>query len=239
MSQVTVGLAPMADRLGDEEVGLLSPAEVATASRFVDPRRGAWYGGSRAWLRRVVGWALQVDPVGIRLGRQPCPRCGDAQHGPPVITEPSTSLRFSLSRSNQLVALALGWDAAVGVDVEQLRPLDDLPGLMASALSETEQAQVGSGAGSADRFLRCWARKEAITKAAGVGIAVDLRVLDVGLLAADHVVVDGPRELPPVRWRVDDLDAGHDVFAAVARPESPPSVLAVHVLAAAVPFLDP
>jgi 4'-phosphopantetheinyl transferase len=83
-------------------------------------------------------------------------------------------------------------------------------------------------------FLRCWTRREAVLKASGRGIGVDLQALEVGVSPAPLLLRlpgDG-REL-----HVQDLDLGADWIGAlcVALPDGagqPPRVhMAGHLAA--------
>lgn len=77
-------------------------------------------------------------------------------------------LQLSRSATPGLVAVALCQRGRVGVDVERVRPelVDD--DLLALALHPAERVP----GVAADAFFALWARKEAVLKALGVGLAV-------------------------------------------------------------------
>lgn len=205
----------------------LSPEERARATRFLRPEEAGWYAHSHAELRRLLARYLATAPARLRFGRAPCPRCGDGPggaHGRPRVTEPATALSFSLSRCGPDWLLAVAADGRrVGADVERLRPLPAAR-LAAACLTDAERAWVtGPGApdqhGRSRRFLRCWTRKEAVVKAAGVGLATDLARIET------HAARPGPAvvALPGPgggRFAVTDLALAPGLVASVA-VESP------------------
>jgi len=75
-----------------------------------------------------------------------------------------------------MAACAISRQWPVGVDVEQVRRRDDLPGLAKRYFSCTEAAEVGSGEGAFQtrRFYAYWTLKEAYLKARGAGLSLPL-----------------------------------------------------------------
>lgn len=140
--------------------GLLSAEERARAARFVFERDRRRFAGGRAALRRLLagygGGRAGALALGARPGGKPF-----LADGPP----------FNLSHSAEAGLLAVGGEREVGVDLERIRPLEDLAALAASALAPAEQAAWRAGGGDGPAFLRIWTRKEAALKALGVGLA--------------------------------------------------------------------
>lgn len=134
-------------------------------------------------------------------------------HGQPI---PPRGVRASLSHASGVAAVAVGHDAAVGVDVERRDRVVDLDGLARDVLDGHElQAWRREPAGRRkDAFLRLWTRKEAVLKALGVGLAGDLRAVVTGR----HGRI---RSLPPAcgapaSWTLRDLSVPGGDAAAVA-----------------------
>lgn len=80
-------------------------------------------------------------------------------------------LHFNLSHSQDHAALAIAANTPVGVDVERLRPLPNLPDMLEMILTEGEKRDLlAVPAGGHERaFLEMWTRKEAVMKAVGGG----------------------------------------------------------------------
>jgi 4'-phosphopantetheinyl transferase len=158
-------------------------------------------------------------------------------HGRPAVERPTSEAHFNLSHTRGLVALALGRDPEVGVDVERLdravRPLevadrffspDEVAGLR--ALPEALHR---------DRFLALWTLKEAYIKARGMGLALPLR--DFSFAPDD----DPPsvRFAPSLgddaaRWRFARVDLGSGHRVAVAARAERLAVRVIHVDLAAL-----
>lgn len=88
---------------------------------------------------------------------------------------PNSFLHFNLSDSEEWLAIALSWEAPVGVDIEKLRPVEDMEQMIADYFSLKEQAYVYpekpiSEEETLCRFWEIWNRKEACFKALGLGI---------------------------------------------------------------------
>jgi 4'-phosphopantetheinyl transferase len=125
-------------------------------------------------------------------------------------------MRVSLSHASGVAAVAIGRDAAVGVDVERRDRVVDIDGLARDVLDDDElQAwRREPGGRRKDAFLRLWTRKEAVLKALGVGLAGDLRAV----VTSGHGRI---RSLPPAcgdpaSWTVRDLPVPGGNAGAVA-----------------------
>lgn len=148
--------------------------EAVRAQRFVhDDDRRRFLAG-RALARSVLGSYLGCPPADVALALTAFGKPYLCRRGGP-------DLRFNLSHSGDLVALAVGVGDDVGVDVEAAAP-DNADELVSIVLSEQER-RAFERLPSALRpaaFLRCWTRKEALLKAAGTGLSSDPRLLTVG-----------------------------------------------------------
>lgn len=112
----------------------------------------------------------------------------------------SSPIRFNVAHSADVALVALAADRAVGVDVELVRERPDLREVASRffALSEVAALARYDGQAHTVAFHRCWARKEACAKAAGLGLRAPLDRL--------HVGVD-PRREPS--WAVAIGDSAH------------------------------
>jgi 4'-phosphopantetheinyl transferase len=90
---------------------------------------------------------------------------------------------FNLSHTNALALVAVSRAAAVGVDVETIRPAPRLDDLAARffARGETAALRALPAAQRLDAFYACWTRKEAFVKAEGSGIANALSGFEVSV----------------------------------------------------------
>ncbi|MEU9316896.1 4'-phosphopantetheinyl transferase superfamily protein [Streptomyces sp. NPDC048295] len=201
------------------DLGLLDDEEL----RIVRARRPPFdvhYAGVHSALRRVLAdHYLGVPPGSIRFGRHICPACGNRAHGRPRITKPATGLEFGLARSGPHWALAVTAGGSVGVDIEAVRDFapEGVSELVLSDLELSRMRALGHEDDRRDFLLRSWTRKEAVLKAVGVGIAADLRGLEVLPGEAGPVAVEHTGPGPRGSWLVEDVDLGPGLVAALAR----------------------
>lgn len=154
------------------------------------------------------------------IGSAPCPRCG-GPHGRPVVVPGLMMPHVSLAAAGPLVAVAVTDAGPVGVDVERVLRAGS-PGFLDVALHPDEDLPDGPEAAA-----RLWVRKEAVLKAAGVGLLVD--PADVLLSAPEEParLLDWPRRpagvdraylpLPrPADVLLADVEAPAGYAAAVA-----------------------
>jgi len=104
-------------------------------------------------------------------------------HGKPFL-EPAAHgqrLRFNVSHSHELALVGVTAASEVGVDIERVRPLEDLDAMVARHFAPRER-RAFTRAAPADRlrtFFRHWTLKEAYLKASGVGLSGPLDAVDV------------------------------------------------------------
>lgn len=198
---------------------VLSGEERDRARRFLNPAECDRYVCAHAAVRRALADVLGCAPAAVRLGREPCPGCGDLQHGPPSVLAPATALRFSHSRSRFAWLLAIEPEGRrVGADIEQVRSIGAFDSMVGSCLTPAERSYVTGGADEPERrsrFYRCWVRKEAVLKAVGTGLAGGLARLEVWPAETGGAVVT-PDAPGPARYRVRDVPLGPELAAAVA-----------------------
>lgn len=178
---------------------LLSDAERARAARFVFERDRLRYRAAHGALRHLLG----IGGLGFAEG----------EFGKPFLRErPGVAFNLSHSQSVALVAIGKG---EIGVDVELLRPMEDMPALAAAHFSAAEQRALADT--TPDRqsrvFLEIWTRKEACVKALGAGLSIDTRSFHVGPAGAPIRVDAGTRGA----LALSSFDIGPDAIASIAR----------------------
>jgi 4'-phosphopantetheinyl transferase len=205
-----VDLDAMAAGSGSTSDLAASSSGAGRARQLVLQRRLA----AHAALRQVLASCLGTTPDTVRLVA--------GQHGKPHLAPGlGPPLHFNLSHSRGLGAIAVAAAAPVGIDLEHLAPIGD--GVTDAVLAPSERRVLAGldADRAAEAFYRVWVRKEAILKAAGVGLSVPPGELEVPLAAAP---CGRPLRLPlafgePSDWSLLDLDAGEGVAAAVAVAE--------------------
>lgn len=165
---------PVPPRLRETFLGVLSPEEAAQARRFVPERARELYVAAHGLLRLLLGAAIGVEAGSLRFAAGPFgkPRLAGAAAAAPA---------FNIAHSGSRVLVALSSAGEVGVDVEAHRALRDGLDIAERFYSEREAAELRrlDGRAREELFFRLWSRKEAVLKAAGLGVAGLSRETDV------------------------------------------------------------
>jgi 4'-phosphopantetheinyl transferase len=216
----SVWLVGLNDVASATDVALMSPEEILRMGRYVHDRDAAYYAGGHAAAHRLVGLHLGVPPQDVVLGRSNCPCCGSPEHGPPRIISPESSAGISLSRSGSYALVAIATSSPVGVDLESVKDDFAYEDVADLCLSEDERQYLRQfeGRERAKVFYRCWVRKEAVAKACGIGIALELRQISVRPALDGPVAVVLDQEKGPTSWHVYDLGLDANMLGALARP---------------------
>lgn len=179
-------------------LALLDAQERDRLPRFRQAADRARYLAAHALTRLVLGTLVDRDPAALVFDRT-C-GCGE-QHGKPTLPGGPP---FSLTHGGALVGV-VAWPGGgpLGLDVERVREMTDLAGMVEHVSSPAELAAdpyLGPEA-----FFAAWTRKEALLKATGTGIAAPMNAITLG--------PDGVRE-----WTGDTAPDG-PVWLRELRPE--------------------
>nr|WP_323779389.1 4'-phosphopantetheinyl transferase superfamily protein [Amylibacter sp.] len=153
---------------------VMTPEEQTRAARFVQQIHQDRFANGRNRLRHILAGYLDKPPQDLQFSY--------GANGKPEL---AGLLRFNLSHSENHAALAvvnsLDNDAEIGLDIQQYRPVEaDVAKRFFSTTEQAELAQLPSAQWN-DGFYRCWTRKEAIVKALGTGLTLELDSFDVTL----------------------------------------------------------
>src|SRR5882672_6549869 len=156
---------------------ILADDEKARAARFYFERDRTRFARARTLLRIILGMELGLPPGKVRFAY--------GAHGKPELAEDlaRSGVRFNVSHSHGLGLFVVARDAAIGDDVELVRPVRYGRAVARRYFAEDECETLEGFAGDAwDRaFFRCWTRKEAFVKALGEGLSFPLRDFSVSV----------------------------------------------------------
>jgi 4'-phosphopantetheinyl transferase len=198
----------------DRLVGMLTPDERDRAKRFRHRQLHDHFVLARGTLRLLLSRYTGIEPAAVRFRFGP--------QGKPYLAEPDWAwLQFNVSHSHGLALYAFTRQIEVGVDVEQVRPFNDLgfaerfftPGEV-DALRRVEPER------RTEVFFHAWTRKEAILKATGEGIAYGLEHVEVTVHPEDApriVRLNGDPQ-PAAHWFLCALTPASGYVGAVALP---------------------
>jgi 4'-phosphopantetheinyl transferase len=194
--------------------GHLSEAEQTRVSRLHFERDRRRFTVARGLLRHLLGQYLNVAPDRVEFIY--------GTHGKPRLAEihRNKDLHFNVSHAGERALYAVALGAPIGIDLEYMRPLDDMERTARLVFSAREQAEL-FGLDPVARlagFYNGWTRKEAYLKALGSGLASSLAAFSVRLdpdRPAELVAIDGDVE-EPSRWTIHALALEHPYVGALA-----------------------
>lgn len=157
----------------------LSDDEKLKAQRFRFERDRTHFIVARGTLRHMLGIQFARSPQSVQF-------CYGEYGKPSIIPTASSAdspcdFHFNLSHSGELALCVLGGQRLVGVDVEVVRPIDRLDGMMSRCLGEWEREKVAIAPNPTQSFLQHWTCKEAYLKAIGKGLSQSMQSIEVQL----------------------------------------------------------
>jgi 4'-phosphopantetheinyl transferase len=155
----------------------LTAEEQQRAERYLRREIGRRFVVARAALRGILGACLGLSPSAVPIETDSL--------GKPRLAAGANDgeLSFNLAHSGELALVALTRGCEVGIDVEQIRSIDHWQEIAENYFHPAEIAQIAASEPShhVAAFLQCWTRKEAILKAAGVGLSHSLKSFAAGM----------------------------------------------------------
>jgi len=190
--------------------------ERARYETYRTPSSSNQYLATRALVRTVLSRYCGLAVERLRFSASPSGR-------PELALPVSPNLRFSLSNTRGLVVVLVASVREVGVDAEEMAPLDVLE--IADrffAAAESQELRDRAEPERAHRFFELWTLKEAYLKARGLGVfTLPLAEISFGRTVAGAVSPDfGPAIADdPRAWQFDllRLTEKHAVATCVAR----------------------
>ena len=217
---VTIRWAYLDDHGTNRFEPLLSRDERARAAAFRFDRDRRRYVVARGLLRTLLGERLGEDPGGVNFAY--------GERGKPRLAR-ETGLRFNLSHSNGVGAIALCEGREVGIDIEARRDGLRIEGIARRFLppNAVRELEGRTGEDRSGEFFRAWVRQEAFAKANGAGLeriaerpdpdrwsTLDLNLVDgyAAALAVERLPVDRGEELVADATRYYDPEAEFGVL---------------------------
>lgn len=178
-SVISLWTVPLALPYSDAAWNELDATEQQRALGYAFDRDRRRFVLARSALRRILAKRLHTAAANLQFSY------GAA--GKPFLRE-HPQLAFNVSHSEDTALIALGDSpAAIGIDIEHVRAMPDANELATTICSREHADAIAADATPNLAFLRVWTRKEAVSKALGLGVgSLDLPKLDVGLAGALH-----------------------------------------------------
>jgi len=201
---------PLSDRSFSRVASTLSADERARADRFLFERHRQNYVGAHGILRDVLSRYLDRPPADFIFTHGP--------YGKPALE--NAELRFNLSHCEDRVLIAVIRAGEVGVDVERLRPIQGMEGMVTQFFAPGEIREIFALPPPLRQigFFTAWTRKEAYVKAHGDGLT---RPFDSFEVSAAPGSPPGLRNDEPLRndapkCSFRDIDLGPDHLGVAA-----------------------
>lgn len=157
------------ESLQEIEVEHLDEQEIKRSEAFYFLKDKNVYKVSRSYLKKILGLYMGTEPEKLlfRLGSK----------GKPYLQFPVSDLQFNMTHSNQLILIAVTRQNEIGIDVEHLRPVETLQGVIENQFSMSEQKTLKNcpREEQSKLFFQLWTSKEAFLKAFGTGIREGLQ----------------------------------------------------------------
>jgi len=152
---------------------LLSAEEIERSKHFLFDKDRLRFIARRGILRLLLSRYCGMDPAGFNYYTNPYGKLSLSSH----------PISFNLSKSQNRIAFAFTLNKEIGVDIEQVRPLADLPLLVERWFSQEERAGLAGmdPAVKVDAFYHIWTQKEAFIKAHGEGLSYSLKDFSVSV----------------------------------------------------------
>ncbi len=195
----------------------LAPGELTRAERCHFESDRQRFIVARGLLRAILSRYVHEHPSYLRF-------CSSPYGKPTLVTQPDREmLKFNLSHSSDLVLYAVTRGCNVGIDVERIRPIQNITDIAKRFFSLQEFAMFRTIPEhlQLEAFFTCWTRKEAYIKARGEGLSLPLNQFDVSFIPGEPAVLlktlEDPQEVS--RWSLHALPSppGYEAALAVER----------------------
>jgi 4'-phosphopantetheinyl transferase len=189
---------------------LLNPEEAARAERRRQPQARQLFIASRGVLRQLLAAATGLDPQKLTITAAP--------GGKPEL--PGSGIAFNVAHSGNTILIALSHGGQLGVDVEHIdpaRPFDEVAQHSCTPAESLELFALNDIDQRRQAFYRLWARKEAIVKADGRGLALPFNSFALPLSPASSTPIHIAQPSGPARtFYVTDLPLEPGLAGAIA-----------------------
>src|SRR3989440_2488650 len=188
----------------------LADDELDRAQRFHSDLNRTRYVVGRIALRRVLADRLGCSPAAVRFSY--------GRNGKPMLEGGRGHLDFNLAHCGGDAVIALTECAAIGVDIELLRPVPDVESLARLVFSDAERGELELAPDPVLAFLNGWTRKEAYVKALGLGLTAPLTEIIVSLSERAALLSAGVRGQSASNWRLLNVPHPRALVAVALGP---------------------
>ncbi len=204
-------LSALSEQTLEEYRALLSPEERARNTFYRRTEDQCLDVVARATLRLSLAQLTGDSPTEFRFVR--------SDDGPPALAGPNAgNVHFSITKTHDLIGVAISRAGPLGLDVEWLGRKNDIVSVARRwfAPHEIEDITTRPPNEAHQRFLEYWTLKEAWLKACGLGVPADLSQA-VFMMQGDRSAT----VLGNDAWRLERMRPTPQHVAALAYPSGP------------------
>lgn len=161
---------------------------------------------SRGFLRHCLGHYLQQPPNEIEI----CSK----EKGKLFLN--NRNLFFNLAHSKNMALFAFNHDYEIGIDIEEIRPLNDLHSIAQRVFTEIEIDYLNNTKQdeTLNSFFTLWTRKEAAIKVSGEGLTAPLK--DITTTTTSGEILKDIPYLKKYNCKLQDLNIKQNFSASLA-----------------------
>lgn len=187
----------------------LIESEHRRAERFRLPHLRRHFTVGRGMVRHVLGHCLGMPPRQVPIEYEP--------NGKPTLPPEFGDWQFNLSHSEGKAVLAVTRGRRLGVDLERVRPIPNMVGMVERFFATGERQQFAEvpDIERPDAFFNGWTRKEALIKARGATV-VALELFEVTLTGSPRLLSWQGEPDACQRWQMWSASLGEGFVTCVA-----------------------
>ena len=185
---------------------LLSIDEQLRADRYKFEQHRSRFVAGRGFLRSLLSRYLNTDPRALEFNYE--------SHGKPFLKH--SQIQFNVAHSQHLALYAVTYDRAVGIDIEQIREIEQLDSLVQRFFLPSELRVIQA---QPDLFFQYWTCKEAFLKATGTGLS-KLKELEIEQAQLKTV----PIEARSRHWQLQELRINDQFAGAIVIEQNCPKL---------------
>lgn len=199
------------------EWSILAPSEQARAARFRRSADRVRFAATRVTLRKLLAQRMDCAPADIRFGEHP--------YGKPFAVAPPDrgfAPLFNVAHSGGYALIALADSALmheIGIDIERVDQDIERQSLAPMVFTPKECLSIETATDPVIAFYLHWCSKEAVLKAAGVGISEHLQTISLNFESRAVIVTSIISDWETIQVKV--LDSPHGYAAAFAWRQKP------------------
>lgn len=191
---------------------LLSKTEKIRAAGYKFELDRTRFIAHRCILRNLLGKYLNQSPEEVGLYTSSEGKLENADN----------KIGFSLSHSGDQVAYVLGKQKYLGIDIEQVKPIDHLTEIADRFFSPSEKSAMNKSTGvdQLQTFYHIWTQKEAFVKAIGKGLDENLQEFTVSTARERPDWEINSQDAVIKKWRIWSFKSAQGFQAAICFPDN-------------------